>query len=395
MTELTRLRVLLAGPLTTDALRGSTGLLLAGAPPGTAPTPIPQLAGELFRLGHEVHVLTLDPAVTSPHTIREAGMTVTFCPLRAPPRYRTRMRSLDLFRAEIQYLQNAMRESGADLIHAHWTYEYAEAAVRSGSPALVTMHDLGWEVFFQFRDAYRFMRLIMKYRVMPRIQHLTVVSPFMKSKASRYGYFGTIDVVPNGLKLSPVDLASRKDRLQKPIIVTVGNASRLKNVKASVDAFTDLARSFPGAELHLFGPGLDEAYASGHQGVVGHGSVSQPDLMQFLLEKATVMIHPALVESFGMVIAEAKAAGIPVVAGSASGGVPFVCGLEAGCRLRDVRDPGQIAGAVMEIMSDPVTYQSHVLAARQDIERRFDIAQVAQQYVSVYTSVLRTQASGR
>lgn len=386
------MKVTLVGPISTNAVRVATGLALEGAAEGYANTPIVPLAAELLRLGHEVHIVTLDPSIEETQEVSERGLQISFCPLRSLPAYRTRTRALDLFSLEIRSMVRVIRETPADIVHAHWTYEYAEAAVRSGRPHLVTMHDLGWQVLWHLRDGYRVVRLLMKYRVMPRINRLTVVSPFMKAQARLYGYLGPVHLIPNGLSLPEWDLAKPANRIAGPLkIVTVGDAGRLKNVQASVAAFPSVRERFPDAELHLFGPGLDAAYTAGENGVNGHGNVPYPKLMAFLDDHASLLVHTSLTESFGMIIAESKARGIPVIAGANSGGVPFVCGSNAGCTLVELRSKHELIGAILKTLSDREGYCTMARLARADTEDRFDIKLVAQAYIEQYKAALVTQ----
>jgi len=381
------MKIALLGPIETSAVAAATGADLDGLPPGTAQTPLAPLAAGLLRLGHSVHLITLDPSVTERVTVTRDRLTVTWSPLRAPPAYRTRARAMDLFAREVSALTAAIRDAAPDFVHAHWTYEFAEAAVRSRLPSLVTMHDLGWQYFFQFRDAYRFMRLVMKYRTVPRVAHLSVVAPFMVPQARLYGYFGAVDVVPNGISLPDAATLAPRKSLAAPRIVTVGNSGRIKNVRASIAAFRTLRQQMPGAELHLFGPGLDNRFARGEPGVVPHGSVRHPELMRFLSEEATLLIHPALFETFGVIIAEAKARGIPVVAGAASGGTSYVVA-EKGGTVVDVRRPDEIARAALSILAEPGRYAELARDARADAAQRFDNDRVAERYVAIYRRIL-------
>src|SRR5205085_11099029 len=78
------------------------------------------------------------------------------------------------------------------------------------------------------------------------------------------------------------------------------------------------------------------------------------------MAQSQVLLHPALEESFGVVLAEAMAMGLSVVAGAHSGAVPWVQG-DAGS-LVNVRQPAQIAAALLRLLSDPV--RAELLRAR-------------------------------
>ena len=381
------MRVVLAGPVLTSSLRTSLGLSLPEAPPGVARSPVEPLAAALRTAGHEVHVVTTEPTLHQPVTIAEADFSITYCPLRGAPHYRARVRALDLFEAEIRHLTAAIRALAPDIVHAHWTYEFAEAALRSGHPHLVTMHDLGWGNLVHFRNPYRLMRLVMKYRTMWRVQHLTAVSPIVAGRAPLYGYFGKVDLVPNGVEIPSHLLPRSAADLARPVIVTVGDAGPLKNVRSSVRAFRSIRERFPEAELHLFGTGLDAAFAGGAPGVVAHGNTPHAELMQFLAERATLLVHPSRLETFGVILAEAKVRGVPVIAGRRAGAVPYVCA-DGVSRLVDIEAPRQIAEGVLGLLADATAYAQARQRSREDVIERFSIAASAAGYMAVYQRVV-------
>ncbi len=383
------LRVLLAGPVDARMLAArlapdQTMDLRAALPAGYGYSPLNALIPGLLDRQIQLHVVTLDQSVDAVEHHRLGDTQLTFCPVRGSPRYRARTRASDLFAAEIRSLATVMRQSDCDLVHAHWTYEFAEAALRCGRPHLVTMHDLGWDCLRHYRDAYRAMRLVMKYRSVPRIRHLSAVSPHVGARAWHYGYFGRVETIPNPVETAPAPAKAP----QSPVIVTVGSAARLKNVSASVAALPAIRARFPDAELHLFGEGLGSDFAPAAEAVRCHGPVPHADLMRFLEERATLLVHPSRADTFGLIVAEAKMRGVPVVAGRASGGVGWVVG-GAGGRLVDIDKPAQIAAAAIDMLSDAATYAGLQRSASEDARDRFGVAEVAQRYEEAYRMILR------
>jgi len=378
------MKVLVAGPMLTSALADATGINLDGLPAATAQTPLAPLVKGLLDAGHTVEVVTLDPAIDRTVTFTRGGLTITYCPLRSAPKYKARSRMGDLFAVEIQGICAVMKASDADVVHAHWTYEYAEAALRSGKPNLVTMHDLGWDYLFQFRDAYRFIRLIMKIRATRRVKDISLVSSFMKPKLWQYGCRAEVDIVPNPIAYSDWHF---KDTVA-PKIVSIGNSNTIKNIQASVSALVFIRKIHPEAELHLFGPSLDEGSPLAHpSGVFGHGNVSHRDLMDFLRDEATLLIHPALLETFGVAVGEAKMRGVPAIAGRQAKGTIDVIG-QAG-RLVDVRSPQEIAAAALDILADRDAYRKLQESSHNDMVNRFSLLSITASYLEIYCRILR------
>ncbi len=379
------LKIAIAGPIETGSLGAAMHIDMHGLPRGQGAAPTVPLAAELVRQGFDTHIVTLDAFINEPVTYNFGKLKITYVPLRAPPQYRHRERMKDLFGREIRLLTQAIQNSGADVVNAHWTYEYAEAAVRSRLPHVVTMHDLGWDYFLIYRDIYRAMRLLMKYRVMSRIKHMTAVAPFVGEKSWQYGYFGNVEVIPNPI-LPGSGLRRQTENIN---LVTIGNGGRIKNVAASVAAFKIMRRSVPSAKLHLFGPELGSDGAFGHiDGVVSHGNTPHIELMNFLESEATLLIHPSRIEACPVILGEAKIRQLPLVAGKHSGGVGFVVG-GAGGLLVDIEQPQMIAGAALSILQNPARYQSMQKDGYADAAERFSVEKIAKQYVTSYERSLQ------
>jgi phosphatidylinositol alpha-mannosyltransferase len=90
-------------------------------------------------------------------------------------------------------------------------------------------------------------------------------------------------------------------------VVFIGRDERRKGVQVLLDAWPIVRQEVPHAELHLTIEGL------AHRGVIKHGRVTEQEKWR-LLKSAEVAVAPALFgESFGLVVAEALAAGVPLV----------------------------------------------------------------------------------
>lgn len=378
------MKIVLAGPWATQPFRDALGVPIEGAPEGVIQTPIGPLAIELLRRGHSVKAVCLDPSVAGRVHFGVAGLELVFLPYRK----RARQRVVDLFEQEIRHVQAELATSDADIVHAHWAYEYAEAAVRSRLPHLVTLHDAPIQVAMIFRNLYRSARAIIAIRVLSRVLAVSVVSPKMKYWVRFHGYFGLIDLTPNGIEIPSMGRGAEQ-RLSSPFrIVTVGDAGSGKNVAAAIHAFRLIRTSRPEAELHLFGHGLDQDYAQGEPGVVGHGLQAHGELMRFLDREATLMLHPSLHETFGVAVAEAMARGVPAFVGRRSGGVAFVVGEELSALLIDVRKPAEMARAVLELLGEPARYAELSRLGRARIEREFSTARMVDAYEAIYARII-------
>src|SRR5581483_4836078 len=268
------------------------------------------------------------------------------------------------------------RQTCASVVHALWTYEFAWAALSEPDrPVLVTAHDAPLTVLAHTRDAYRAARTLMAYVVRKHLTNLTVVSPYLASRWRREMlYRSTIAIVPNSVPRLPPP--TRSPRTDETRIVDVADGSRRKNVDALIRAVAMLRRSGRDAHLDLVGPGLgqDDPIADAaralrlNESVRFHGVLDRQATAD-VMGSAAVFAHPSLEESFGLSVVEAMAAGIPVVAGSRSGAIPWVVG--SGGLLVNVDQPAAIASAIASLIDDREAARSLGCRGRREATTRF------------------------
>ena len=166
-----------------------------------------------------------------------------------------------------------------------------------------------------------------------------------------------------------------------PVFVAVGGVEERKNTIRLLQAFQALCLQYPSARLVIAGGAslLDhEAYQARFAGVLAHcGAAAEAvirtgplrqRLMPALYRAATALVCPSIKEGFGLVILEAMASGVPVVASRIA---PFTEYLgENDVAWCDPFDTGSIAAAMAQSLdgarrADLVT-AGHCVAARHD-----------------------------
>ncbi|MFW9842809.1 MAG: glycosyltransferase family 4 protein [Candidatus Thorarchaeota archaeon] len=85
---------------------------------------------------------------------------------------------------------------------------------------------------------------------------------------------------------------------------------------------------------------------------------------------ADVYVHPAVIEPYGIVLVEAMAAGLPVVA-TKVGGIPEVVEENETALLVDAADPGQLTGAVERFYTDESLRKSYGRSGYERCQRMF------------------------
>ena len=381
------MRIAIAGQI---SLRQLADLLdePAAVPAGLGGTPpLPEVRALIAR-GHDVSLVTLDPDLASEIILRGNRLTVYIGP------FRQRHAARDGFKMERQFVAKALLGSRPDVVHAHWTYEFALGALATGLPTVVTAHDAPLVASLRYNlptksvgpllaqlptAAYWSVRTAMAVLVARKAQRLIAVSPYVE-RHFRHAlrYRGAIAVLPN--MLSPPSRGPESS-IGRPLadsisyLTILSSWSARKNGAAAIEAFGQVRAELPRASLrmigHGFGPGGPAERWAAEHGLTDRVTFVGPlphNRVLDALAAVDILVHPALEESAPMVIAEAQLAGVAVIGGSHSGGVPWALDYDQAGRLVDVRRPSSLAAAMRELALDSTT-RSRLARAGADLAR--------------------------
>ncbi|MBS0446508.1 MAG: glycosyltransferase family 4 protein [Proteobacteria bacterium] len=368
------------------------------------------LVERLLQLGHEVGVFTTDEGLfdrgaSGPLTLRGERFSITYCPVR-PRGFRFQRgrpgRMLDLFRLERRHLADAMERYAPDVVHAHWTYEFAWAAQSTRLPLLITAHDDPAAVLRLTRDVYRLGRYWMARHVLRRARALSVVSGGLQADL-RPLTSAPMTVVANPLApgMFRANEAFARERApgQPHFVMAMAGWSKMKNARPALRAFAQSRRDRPGLRMTCFGRDYGPGEAAERwvraegldAGIAFVGMRPHADVLE-ALARATALVHPSLLESSGMAIAEAMACGLPVIAGRETHGVSWLLDDGKAGMLVDVRNPADIADAMRQLADDaPLAARLGRYGAARAREL-FDANAVACRYVELYERVIASQA---
>jgi glycosyltransferase involved in cell wall biosynthesis len=349
--------------------------------------PTELLTAALLAAGVQVELVTLSPSVSTPLLLTEGPLSILVGAFRPGRRAR------DGFRAERRSLQALLAQTDGEILHAHWTYEFAWSILADRRPRVVTVHDAPLTILRRMPDAYRAVRLGMAYRVRAGSFCGIAVSPYVAERWRKEMLDRrALRIIPNFVSVGH-RMAGRPAG-DGPRLVSVGDAGRRKNVRSLLRAFRTVRERHLTASLRLVGPGLGvddplAAWARDNRVTDGVGWLGRRGHADTLDEMASadVVVHPSLEESFGMSVAEAMAMGLPVVGGRGSGGVPWLLdGGRAGV-LVDVRSPGSLAEGVLGLVEDPARAERLGAAAARRVASAFSPESVLRAHLQVYDQV--------
>jgi phosphatidylinositol alpha-mannosyltransferase len=237
-------------------------------------------------------------------------------------------------------------------------------------------------------------RMILRRRRRKLHGRIAVSLPAMKF-ASKY-VPGDYAIIPNG-----VDFSHFPDQARpmapfddgRPNILFLGRLEKRKGLDYLLDAYRQLKREMPEARLLVVGGGtmLRRKYDRwieryGVRDVVFAGRVSDEDRARFF-RTATVYCSPATgKESFGVVLIEAMASGVPIVASNIEGYAGVVTHGQEGL-LVPPRNAAKLAEALKTVLRDR-GMQRQMGDRGRITAQTYSWDKVAQRVVNYYQSVL-------
>ncbi len=116
-------------------------------------------------------------------------------------------------------------------------------------------------------------------------------------------------------------------------IVSCAKWRRHKRLPETVELFAEFLNKYPGAKLHILGPMSKGAKVIKHGNVVYHNPKQQigSEEIKAIYKTCDMYIHLSKKDSCPSSVAEAIAAGMPVVTTDACGGATEMCKLTEGC----------------------------------------------------------------
>jgi phosphatidylinositol alpha-mannosyltransferase len=275
-----------------------------------------------------------------------------------------------------------VRSGRWDLLHLHEPLVPAvclTAVLAAPLPVVGTFHRYGPGAGWYRRFAF------VTRPAMRRIDARIAVSRAAADHVART-FPGRFRIIPNGLDVAAHALPAERHGTR---IVFVGRSEPRKGLAVLLAAFAHLP---DGVHLDLVGVRPQELRRLASRlppevarRVHAHGRVGDEERRRLLAE-ADVLCAPSLRgESFGIVLAEGMAAGLPVVASAIPGYIDLVS--EEWGRLVPPGDERALAAALAQILADRSLREALGAAGRREAQR-LDWSRVAGEVLAVYEEVL-------
>ena len=272
--------------------------------------------------------------------------------------------------------KKVITEFNPDIVHVHHPFVLSSQAImygkKLGIPKILTLHTQ-YERYAYYiapipeRLTQEAIKMII-YNLAYKIDCITTPSESMKELIRSYGVKNRIEVIPNAIELNSF---KEKDELKcleikkrynlkedDKIILYVGRIAQEKSIDKIIEALAIIkGRGISRAKLLIVGngPAMEElrqlVQSLGvEEEVIFTGAVGNEEIQHYY-KIAYLFTIASISESFGIVIIEALASGIPVLAVRAPGAVDIITDGVDGLLTED--DVEQFASALEKLIREP------------------------------------------
>ncbi len=284
-----------------------------------------------------------------------------------------------------------------DVVHVHglWRLHFQQAAWyarRVGAPVVITLHGmLHAQHLRQRQNAKRAARWIYQDRMVRGAACLHATAEHEVDDVRREGFDRPVAVIPWGVDW-PTDAPARSARPRT--IVYLGRLHPSKRLDTLLCAWARIRPHAPGWSVVLIGPGEPHDQAElariatdlGIAASVRFAGPQHGEPLERLLAGAAVLVQPSPAENFSLVVAEALARGVPVIA---THGAPWGAIAAERCGWWVPAGVDGLASALCDACAaGDATLQAMGERGRRFARERFDWPTVTASMIELYTWLL-------
>lgn len=340
---------------------------------------VADLANSLVERGHEVFaaVNPNTPLIDRLHSLPKEN--IVELPMRG---------AADVLAAE--RLAQLVRENAIDIIHAHLARDYplaALASARSGrTPFVLTRH-----VLFPLGKVHRLL--------LRRAARVIAVSKAVDESLRDAKIFDSskIVVIHNGIDAARFSQKTPRARSAGYVVGTIGHIAAIKGQDIFVKAASIIAGKRNDVEFAIVG---EDKSSDGASRASLEASIAQlglrgrvrltgwDDDVANTLRSFEIFVSPSRSEPFGLVMLEAMAAGVPVVATGSEGASEIIEDGVTGI-LVPIADAEAMAAAILNLIDDSSLRQRLRENSLIEVDRRFSLEAMVAATEKIYGEVLK------
>lgn len=303
----------------------------------------------------------------------------------------------------IRAVRAKLRELQPDIVHGQGTErDCALNAVFSGFPNVLTIHG-NLRLIARVNRVKPFSPVWLGARLetftLPRTQGVLCITRYTQESVRPLARKTWI--VPNAVDASFFEVSPERPDGRTPRILSVGLICLRKNQNAFIRALDELAKRRPLELVFLGLPGEDPGYTEVFKRLVAerpwctYAGFAERDRLKAEFRHADLVALPSLEDNCPMVVLEAMAVGVPVMAANVGGVPELITEGETGW-MCDPLDAASMRGAVERALSNYPRSLDMAQEARNQARERFHPKSIAAQHLQIYREVLaETSGSAR
>jgi glycosyltransferase involved in cell wall biosynthesis len=358
---------------------------------GTAPTAL--LEGFMTIPEAEIHVVCcVQRSVKSPQKLAE---NIYYHSLVVP--------KLGWMRGAYLGCISAVREKlkaiQPQIVHGQGTERHcALAATWSGFTNLITIHGNMREISRLLQShpfSYLWLAAKLERITIPRAGGVICITNYTRRAVARLAK--RTWVLPNAVDPRFFDIDADPNRNEVPIILCVGDIGVRKNQNRFIQSLDSIAARLKFRVVFL--GRLDDTQVYGREFLellqsrpwCRYEGFIDREKLKLLFQGASVLALPSLEDNCPMVVLEAMAAGLPVLASNV-GGVPDLIQSGKTGLLCDPSDPLTISGGVKRLLENPEFCKTVAIEGRRHARADFHPSVIANRHIQIYEEVLSTRS---
>ena len=356
-------------------------------PRGGVETATVGLAKALFSLGiTDLHIVTIEKHIAETSIENHEGLTV-----HRLPRSRWPMILDAIVGPSVRILNRYLRQLEPTVVHYHETWGFS--ASKCGFPAVFTVH--GFDSLNLPTEKAPFWRTRSKLWDwsesigLRKQKYIISIAPYVHHAISTKTNAKISDIWNS---LNPLAYSVRRKE-KRGSLLFLGWLNPRKNPLVIVKAAAKLIKKHPDLKVRLCGEASVPHYFKELQDAISDfgltkcvempGRLNQSAVRKEL-STAALLVLPSFQENAPMVIAEAMAAGIPIVASNLCGIPDMVEDGKSGLLLNDPTDADELVNTLDKLLSNDELRHCQGESAKYRAEQLFHPTSVASQTIEVY-----------
>ena len=294
----------------------------------------------------------------------------------------------------IRSIRRQLQKIQPDIVHGQGTERYcAISAAFSGFPNVVTIHG-NMRLIAQVNHArpfsFHWLAARLENFTLPRTDGVVCISRYtceaVKTLARRTW------IEPNAVDAGFFDVQAAPVADTAPVILCVGTVCRRKNQNNFIRALDQLAAQKKFKVVFLGEPDAGDYGREFSQLVrerpwCEYGGHANREQLKARLKAASLLALPTWEDNCPMVVLEAMAAGVPVLASNV-GGVPDLITDKKNGLFCNPHRPESFSAGVARLLNNPTFAQQLAATAKVEAQLRFHPAGIARRHIEIYREII-------